>query len=49
MQTLDAMTFPFIEPSRHGDAMDLISLGDLLDRHPLGTQHQTMGSEPSSE
>ena len=38
MQTLGAMVFPVLDPGRHGDAMDLIGLGDVLDRRALGTQ-----------
>jgi hypothetical protein len=37
MQTLGAMLFPVLEPGRHGDAMDLIGPGDVLDRRALGT------------
>src|SRR5712691_9895434 len=38
MQTLGAMLFPVLDPSRHGDAMDLVGLGDILDRRAVGTQ-----------
>jgi len=31
MQTLDAMVFPFLDPGRHSDAMDLIGLCNSLD------------------
>jgi hypothetical protein len=38
-----------VEPSRHGDAMDLIGLGHVLDRLALSTQQQTMSAAPRSE
>jgi hypothetical protein len=38
MQTRLPMLFPVRDPSRHGDAMDLIGPGDVLDRRALGTQ-----------
>src|SRR6266536_6653135 len=31
MQTLGAMVFPFLDPCRHGDAMDLIGISNDLD------------------
>jgi hypothetical protein len=49
MQTLDAMLFPFLNPGRHGDAMDLIGLSKGLDGRPCSTQQQTMGATPSAE
>src|SRR5437879_11787115 len=49
MQTLGAMLFPFFDPGCHGDTMDLIGLGNRLDRRASGTQQQTMGAAPSSE
>ena len=38
MQTLGAMMFPFLDPGRHGDAMDLIGIGNDLDGRAGGTQ-----------
>ena len=38
MQAFRSVLFPFVDPSRHGDAMDLISLGNILDRLALRTQ-----------
>src|SRR6266851_8358137 len=49
MQTLDAMVFPFLDPCRHGDAMNLIGIGNGLDGCAGGTQQQTMGTAPRSE
>ena len=49
MQTLGAMMFPFRDPGRHGDPMDLIGLGNGLDGRAGGTQQQTMGAAPRSE
>ena len=49
MQTLGAMLFPFLDPGRHGDTMDLIGLGNGLDGRAGGTQQQTMGTAPRSE
>ena len=49
MQTLDAMVFPFLDPCRHGDAMNLIGIGNGLDGCAGGTQQQTMGAAPRSE
>ncbi len=49
MQTLDAMVFPFLDPCRHGDAMNLIGIGNGLDGCASGTQQQTMGTAPRSE
>ena len=38
MQTLGAMLFPVLDPGRHGDAMDLVGLGNGLDGRSCGTQ-----------
>jgi hypothetical protein len=38
MQAFRSGLFPFVDPSRHGDAMDLRSLGNILDRLALRTQ-----------
>ena len=38
MQALGAMLFPVLDPGRHGDAMDLVGLGNGLDGRPCGTQ-----------
>ena len=43
------MVFPFRDPARHGVAIDLIGLGNVLDGRALVTQQQTMGAGPSSE
>jgi hypothetical protein len=40
MQTLGAMMFPFLDPGRHGDAMDLIGMSNDLDGRAGGTQHR---------
>ncbi len=43
MQTLGAMMFPFLDPGRPRDAMDLIGMSNDLDGRAGGTQQQTMG------
>jgi hypothetical protein len=47
-QPLGAMVFPGRHPGRHGDAMDLRGLGDVLAGRALGTQEQAMGTAPHS-
>ena len=49
MQTLGAMMFPFLDPGRHRDAMDLIGISNDLDGRAGGTQQQTMGAASSSK
>src|SRR6266851_5734702 len=49
MQTLGAMALPFCDPGRHGDAMDLIGIGNGLNGGAGGTQQQTMGAAPCSD
>src|SRR5262247_542861 len=49
MPTLGARLCPWLEPGRHGDAMDLRGLGKSRDGRPCGTQEQTMGTAPSAE
>ena len=49
MQTLGAIIFPFLDPCRHGDAMNLVGIGNGLDGCAGGTQQQTMGAAPRSE
>ena len=43
MQTLDALLFPFLDPGRPGNTVDLIGLGNGLMVVP-GTPQQTMGA-----
>jgi hypothetical protein len=49
MQAFRSVLFPCADPSRHGDTMDLIGLGNVLDRLALSTQQQTMSATPRSE
>lgn len=49
MQAFRAVLFPFVAPSRHGDAMDLRGLGNVLDPLALSTQQQTLSADPRSE
>ena len=44
METRRPIVFPFPDPCRDGVAINLIDLGDCIDRHPLGTEYQTMGA-----
>ena len=49
MQAFRSVLFPFVDPSRHSDTMDLIGLSNVLDRLALSTQQQTMSAAPRSE
>ena len=49
MHTLGARAFQWLDPGRHGDAMDLRGLCNGLDGHACGTPQQPMGAAPSSE
>ena len=49
MQAFRSVLFPFVDPSRHSDTMDLIGLSNVLDRLALKHQQQTMSAAPRSE
>ena len=49
MEALGTMVCPLRDPARHGVAIDVLGLGNVLDGRALVTQQQTMGAGPSSE
>jgi hypothetical protein len=48
VEALGTMVFPLRDPARHGVAIDLIGLGNVLAGRALVTQQHTMGAGPSS-